>query len=95
MRGTLGVLIFDDLGAVTDLFTAGHGAAIITRVGKRRWHTVLPISDTVIYHEMKPGPYAGPHETEYPSWAPGAHDTDAAAAYQRSLYALFSDATPR
>jgi cupin fold WbuC family metalloprotein len=88
IRGAIGVLVFDDDGNVTARFVAGPGHALITRVGKALWHTVLPMTQTVIYHEMKPGPYNAVGDSTYPFWAPDGRDNAAAMRYQEGLLRL-------
>jgi cupin fold WbuC family metalloprotein len=93
VRGSIGVLVFDEAGGVAGKFVAGPGQALITRIGTGLWHTVLPLTATVIYHEVKPGPYLAAGDSVYPSWAPDGQDGGAAAAYQQGLYARFEGGT--
>ena len=46
------------------------------------YHAVMPLSDPVIYHESKPGPFLGDGDSMYPDWAPAEDDSDAVAAYK-------------
>ena len=72
MEGCMGLFAFDESGTVIDAVTLGPGD--IYRVAENMYHAVLPISDQVIYHENKPGPFTGEGDSIFPAWAPDGAD---------------------
>ena len=85
--GKLGLLAFDEMGAVRDATVLGAGD--IYRIAVGMYHAVMPLSDPVIYHESKPGPFLGEGDSIYPDWAAADSDADAIAAYTAMARAQF------
>jgi len=83
MRGEMGVFAFADDGAVVDAVRLGAGE--IYRVEAGMYHAVMPLSDMVVYHENKPGPFRGEGDSLYPDWAPDGSDPAAAGAFTDTL----------
>lgn len=73
IKGKLAVLVFDDEGTVHTkiLLSAteepGHG--MFYRLEKNQWHTVIPLTDYVIFHEVTNGPFIA-NQYEFAPWAP-------------------------
>ncbi len=80
IEGSLGLLVFDPAGGVIDATALGAGE--IYRIAVGMYHAVMPLSDPVIYHESKPGPFLGEGDSIYPDWAPLAEDAEAVEAFQ-------------
>ena len=80
MDGRLGLLAFDEAGAVIDATILEAGDMYSIAVGM--YHAVMPLSDPVIYHESKPGPFLGDGDSIYPDWAPAEDDSAAIEAYK-------------
>lgn len=74
IEGSQGVVVFDDSGLVIDSCKLEPGSNIIYRVGSDMYHTVIPLSDLVVYHESKPGPFLPSHDSVFPDWAPDGTD---------------------
>ena len=70
VEGNFDVVVFDDDGREVRRIQMGPaaGRALLYRMPVRVWHTVLPLDDMVILHEVTQGPFV-PAETEYPTWA--------------------------
>ncbi len=79
MDGKLGLLAFDEAGQVIDATVLEAGE--VYRIAIGMYHAVMPLSDPVIYHESKPGPFLGAGDSIYPDWAPSGEDREAVAAY--------------
>ena len=79
MDGELGLLAFDEAGAIIDAVLLRKGD--IYRIAVGMHHAVMPLSDPVIYHESKPGPFLGEGDSIYAEWAPAEDDADAIQAY--------------
>lgn len=85
IEGEAAVLVFDDRGALQSGRRLAADGTKLVRIGAGCWHTLLPLSHPVLYHEAKKGPFLGEADAEYPAWAPDGEDPQAAADYLRSL----------
>ncbi|MBI4445907.1 MAG: cupin fold metalloprotein, WbuC family [Acidobacteria bacterium] len=85
MQGEIAMFAFDDAGEVLHVSLLGEGRDLICRVGANQWHTVIPISEYVIYHEAKPGPFLGERDSIYPDWCPDGSDKEEARTYIENL----------
>jgi len=73
VEGALAVIVFTDGGEVTDVVRMGppgSGDAFFYRLSEVRYHTVIPMSDMVVFHETTNGPFRR-EEMEFAPWAPG------------------------
>ncbi len=64
IEGTLEVSLYDNMGRVTVQQQLTPGGIIVWRVGAGQWHYNRPVSDYVIFHESKCGPFLGDAENE-------------------------------
>eukprot|EP01105_Mastigella_eilhardi_P006956 TRINITY_DN18448_c0_g1_i1.p2 TRINITY_DN18448_c0_g1~~TRINITY_DN18448_c0_g1_i1.p2 ORF type:complete len:161 (-),score=46.32 TRINITY_DN18448_c0_g1_i1:111-593(-) len=71
VRGRLGVLIFDDAGAVSHarLLVAG-GEACGAELAAGVWHTVVSMAPGTVMLEVKQGPFVPTRPEEFAPWAP-------------------------
>lgn len=81
IEGRLNVIIFDEEGNKSDnipLGEIGSTEQFYYRLPSGIYHTVVPETDWVVFHEVTSGPF-NPKDTIYPSWAPldGVENTDA------------------
>jgi glucose-6-phosphate isomerase len=83
MQGEMGLFAFDIAGTVIDAVRLASGEIYRVEIGM--YHAVIPLSDMVIYHENKPGPFLGDGDSLYPDWAPDGRDVAEAEAYSRGL----------
>lgn len=90
LRGEAAVFVFDDHGAVTHTCVLGQNGNLIFRIGENRYHLTLPLTEFVIYHECKPGPFVREGDSIYADWAPKREDTEAVAAYIEGLRRLIA-----
>lgn len=68
--GKMAVFVFDDNGKIIDASLLSCKDNFLYKVGEGMYHMVMPISDFVVYHESKPGPFMGSKDSIYPFWAP-------------------------
>jgi len=85
IEGALRIVIFDDNGVVQEVGDLQQGGGVLYRIGNRYFHTVLPMSPVVLYHEAKTGPFLGDQEFQFPEWAPDGKDPIAANAFLENL----------
>ena len=68
IEGEMGVFSFDDNGNVYDSVFLKR--SYVYRIAKGSYHAILPISDYVIYHENRKGPFLGNNDSIFPAWSP-------------------------
>ena len=81
LRGELAVFVFDDAGCITDMRRLSPQGEFLYRVGDAQFHMLVPLSDSVVYHESKPGPFLGTGDSLFAAWAPDAKDHAAMSNY--------------
>lgn len=87
IEGELTVVIFDDQGSVTQKIEMGPfstGKVFCYRTVANQWHTVIPRSDVVVFHETTDGPFNLDGTTQA-QWAPADSDQNEGNIYLRSL----------
>ncbi len=87
IEGQLAVFTFDDRGAVLGATALGRDGNLIARVGANVWHLTLPLTDPVVYHESKPGPFLGTRDRDFAPWAPRRTVRDTWSEYCAELLA--------
>lgn len=88
IEGEMGAVLFDEAGTVLDACRLTDRATFLYRVGAGMFHAVLPLSDLVIYHECKLGPFTGEGDSVWPDWAPDGRNSAEAQAFTQSLVSL-------
>ena len=72
IEGALTVFLFSDEGRIVDkieLGATGSGRSFFYRLSTPMFHTVLPETATVVFHEVTNGPF-DPAEGVFAHWAP-------------------------
>jgi cupin fold WbuC family metalloprotein len=91
LRGLLGLVLFDDEGAVMRRVEIGAGGtAIGVDIPHGTWHTAVALKPDTIFLEAKAGPYLPFIEAERAPWAP-AENTSEAASYLATLKVCLPD----
>jgi len=85
IEGDMALFSFDEQGRVIDACRLSIHENFIYRVEDNMYHVVMPLSQTVIYHESKLGPFLGDKDKVFPKWAPDGRDKDAAVSYNQRL----------
>ena len=76
IQGNLDIIIFNDDGTVNRKINMGEyesGDTFFYRMSKSYFHTVIPTSDVVVFHETTKGPF-NLNETIFPNWAPNENE---------------------
>ena len=79
IEGVMDVLVYNDDGSLREvipLAAPGSERPFYYRLPVNLFHTVLPVSDVVVFHEITNGPFH-PGGAEFADWAPG-NDANAA-----------------
>jgi len=87
IEGTLKVLVFDESGdilEVTDLGDYSTGQTFFYRISDDHFHTLIPTSDVVVFHETTKGPFRR-EDTLFAPWAPAESDAEAQSTYLARL----------
>lgn len=90
LDGDLGIPFFDDDGRVVDHRRMTISDNIISRIPIGVSHAMFPLSELVIFHESKSGPFVPGEDTLHPAWAPEAGDSGAIRRYKASVLNSFS-----
>jgi cupin fold WbuC family metalloprotein len=88
LRGSIGYLTFNDLGAVEQMHVLGANRpsfGVDTQPGI--FHTFLSLEEDTVLFEVKPGPYEKASDKDFAPWAP-REGSDEAKAYLDQLYRL-------
>ena len=89
MDGEMLAIVFDSAGEVKDAGVLEPKKSFLFRVKEGMFHTTLPLTETVIFHESKPGPFLGDGDSIYPDWAPDGSDVNSSSTYQQELLRSF------
>ena len=90
LRGTLGLVTFDDTGKVVEAAKVSHGGTPMGMdIPCGTWHTVFALEPGTVFLEAKAGPYLPLTVDEKASWAPAEGDP-AAPAYLTELVRLLA-----
>ena len=91
IEGRMGVFSFDEEGSVIDACILEPRGVLMYKAGTNMYHAVMPLTEIVIYHESKPGPFVSSSDNTYPAWAPDGSDIKEASAYSRRLRRILKD----
>lgn len=75
LEGEMVTFIFDDNGVILHKCEMAPGENLIFRLEKNHYHISLAVSDYVIFHESKTGPFVREHDAVYAEWAPETGET--------------------
>ena len=87
IEGELTVVLFDDNGKIISKVEMGpynSGKSFCYRSIEKQWHTVIPRTDIVVFHETTDGPFSTDGTIQAP-WAPADTDQDNGNEYFRKL----------
>ena len=87
IEGALDVVIFDEMGDVrraVRLSAKGDRQAFFYRLSESLFHTVIPRSEIVVFHETTTGPFHR-EDTLFAPWAPAATHHAMVSRYQQDL----------
>ena len=88
LEGEVVFVIFDDYGKVLKHYKVGnnsHNQSFMLRINENFYHTMIPITDVLVYIETILGPFEGRFEAP---WAPKEEDKILAQEYVSNIYNL-------
>lgn len=89
IEGKLGIVTYNDDGTVYDYCLLEPNRTLMYKVGIQMYHAVIAMTDTVIYHESKPGPFIYETDSIYPPWGPNIDDPSSMQKYKDTIIELF------
>lgn len=75
VEGEMTVVIFEDDGNIKEtipMAALGNGETFYYRLSEESYHTVIPKTDFVVFHETTNGPFRR-EDMQFAPWAPGAN----------------------
>lgn len=84
MEGKLAIVIFDDHGLIERAIHLSSYGNIYYKLQKPLYHTVIPLSDYVVYHEITDGPFVL-NDKDEAKWAPKKDELEKVKIYQKEL----------
>jgi cupin fold WbuC family metalloprotein len=93
VHGTALLVLFDDDGSAVEHAPLDPRARFLCRVGAGRFHTLVPTSDVLVFHESRPGPFDPRGDGIDAPWAPPRKDEEAGARWLEALAARITSGT--
>jgi cupin fold WbuC family metalloprotein len=87
IEGEMDVFIFDGEGKITQKVSMGDynsGKSFCYRLSTSEYHTVLPTTEYVVFHEVTNGPFRR-EDTIFGEWSPGEGEVEAVKSFIISL----------
>ena len=88
IEGRFWLLVFDDNGEIIEKFKMGERgqeAIFLYRLEPGYWHTIRPLTDFVVLHEVTRGPFVKEEASLFPSWAPDGNEPEQVRAFHEKL----------
>lgn len=85
IEGSMACFVFDETGQVIDANVLEKGGNLLYRVGHKMYHAVVPLSEVLIYREVKAGPFISEEDSIFAPWAPDGSDAADALEYTDDL----------
>lgn len=87
IQGEMLVVLFNDDGEVREaihLGEPGRNESFCYRLGAELYHSVIPLTDWVVFHEVTNGPFRR-EDMVMAEWAPSESDNEQGSAYVQGL----------
>jgi len=89
LRGSLGVMTFDDNGVVADSVLLSHASGVVAvDIPHGMYHSAVSLTSGTVFYEAKAGPYLPLTADETATWAPSDTEPDC-QDYLKMLRSLF------
>ncbi len=91
IEGRMAIFIFDDIGDIIDSHVLSPETNFIYRIGANKFHVTVPLTNFVIFHESKIGPFIREGDSIFADWAPNGSDPNEARKYFDLLLGKIKD----
>jgi len=78
-------ILLKDNGEIIDRSNLSVNENLIYRIESNTYHTAYILSEYVLFHESKPGPFLFEDDSIFPEWAPNS-DQHAAGEYMNRIF---------
>jgi cupin fold WbuC family metalloprotein len=85
IEGRCLLVFFDEEGRVKYRFILTGKRNIVCRIEKNTWHSMVILSDYIVFHEVVSGPFMGKGDSIFPRWAPSKDDKLAIRAFIKDI----------
>ena len=84
MEGKLAIVIFNNDGSIIKAIHLSRDGDIYYKLQEPMYHSIIPLTDYVIYHEITDGPFILDDKDEA-KWAPRKENSLEVKAYQKEI----------
>ena len=87
IEGLVDIILFDEDGQINETIQMGDyasGRKFFFRLPESRYHTILILSEFLVFHEITNGPFK-PEESVFAPWAPEENAKDEAFQYMELI----------
>ena len=88
IEGALDIVVFEDSGEIREHIPMGDyasGGRFFWRLSTSYFHTVIPRSDVVVFHETTSGPFVRETSKADADWSPDENDNEANTRFMAEL----------
>lgn len=85
IEGSQSVFIFEESGNIISRCDMSLENNYLYRIGKNYFHTFIPTSDYVIFHESKIGPFVREGDSIFAPWAPTGDNKESVKIFMNNL----------
>jgi cupin fold WbuC family metalloprotein len=93
IEGRCFLVIFDKKGNIKKKVLLGQKPQddnFICRISKDVWHSMVILSDFIVFHEVSSGPFTGKDDSIFPSWAPEKDNQNEINKFTRNILSIKS-----
>lgn len=87
IEGEVSIFIFDEAGEAVERFDMSPEKELVCRIEKGHYHTLVPTTDYVLFHENRTGPFLRENDSFFAPWSA---DPKEAAKVRDFIAALLS-----
>ncbi|WP_444550576.1 WbuC family cupin fold metalloprotein [Candidatus Magnetomonas plexicatena] len=87
IEGELSVMLFNEEGGIVSVIEMSPQNCFFYRLSESAFHTVVPTSDMVVFHETTNGPF-NRSDTMFAPWSPEENDVQGQKTYMETLRAM-------
>lgn len=91
IEGKMAIFIFDGSGNIINSHVLSPETNFIYRIGANKFHVTIPLTDFVIFHESKIGPFIREGDSIFADWTPDGSDPNEARKYFDLLLSKIKD----